>query len=284
MPEHESQPDYGLVKIDTQLTEAFRHSKKNKEAGSNPIYIGKNERGVRVLLKTSIHFWDDANKKLLNRDTLEAYERAEFGYWNDEFLSDVEGDIRGQVAAQSVARWLGISSPSAEVVDIDNTPFIAMEYLEGAEDRGRGAGIELAELKNQEEVGAMALGKLFTNALGDGGQILIQNGHLFLTEINIGTLHLQNPPSQERLLQLLQEDCLVPRENSSVREFQIGFITTSDAALPIVSRVKELLQDQGLLAQVSGYEQGSEQLTALSRHLEECIRLFVRLRQDPSLL
>lgn len=183
--EHHS---FSHLTIDDQATEEFFTSKQGGERGSNVLRVAHDETGNSYLLKSPIYFRKPESGQILTRQQFieEQYPDLDINIDPKEFLQAMEVPLHHAERGQKLATYLGVPAPEVKVVDLDDTPYLAMEMLEGAEDRAFGSEIDFTDSRQAEDLALGAIFKVFVDAPPDDGQYLqTPDGNLYLTDFRL---------------------------------------------------------------------------------------------------
>lgn len=186
--------DRKSIKINPSETERFYKEKdeNNKEAGSNPMFIALDEKGRKVLLKTSTYFKKDGTKNREGQVGLQ-YLQEMLDHYGDttpleESVKERWEDIYSEVQASHLCEYLGIPMVDTDIVEVDGVPYVAYQYLEDARDAGFGTNLEIDkddEKRSKQSLilALTALVKVWFQA-GDDGQFLIdKKENLYLSDL-----------------------------------------------------------------------------------------------------
>lgn len=272
------QESFGNIHIDTTATKQFFTSKEGKEKGSSPIFIGRNESGTPFLLKTVIQFIDPETRVLLNREEAKKVAAEQYNLRHEGFIDELDSAVENLVLGQQFLEIMSIPTPKAKLVNVQGTPFIAMEYLEDAEDRGFGNLINVESNTDISSLGKMALGKLLTGSRGDAGQILEHNNEYFLIEVNLNAVpQVQNA---EDVLNILQKYSLIPPSNPVAREAQIQFLKTSPEIDAILLKLEKFLANPKAFANMFQSSMEPDSVKNLYNYLTNVADVITQLRAN----
>ncbi len=178
--------DLSKITIDPDASQSFL-----KEGTHRVPYmlVAVDAKGNRILLKSSAMFC--ANGSLLPHDkiipTLTQYTDNPL----DEYVHIVK-DLRAEEAAYEIAKLINIPMAETRFTTVDQVPFVAYAYIEGAVDIGFGNGVlkfsqEPSLLQHQEAaLAGGALIKCLIGGWGDNGQYLKdESGNMYISDIRL---------------------------------------------------------------------------------------------------
>ncbi len=288
-PQETQHSRFNNLKIDLEATARFYES---SHEGSNPMRMATNDFGEKILLKTSIAFKDDDEKNSiakLSLDNLRAFvDSFTDTRYSPTFESEYEANLENLFAEEQAARLakrLGIKMPDAQLVIIDEMPFIAYEYIEGIKDTSMGVGVKISEdlTKRKEQETALAAGALLRLLLKtvDGGQFLQDpDGNVYLSDL--GVINLYNSDSQLSFEASLS-DFFIPRSEEMLAH-QIAGAATPEFA-EIEAKLEKLTLDEviGILARNPNKPTENEIAKAQSiiDRKKFVLELFAEIKKSP---
>lgn len=281
---------FNNLKINPEATADFN---LHQDEGSNPMRVALNEQGEKVLLKTAIAFEEEGEPNAttsLSVDNLKKYLNTfpSSGYrpsFEDEYYENTD-TLFVEEQASRLAQHLGIRSPEAKLVFIDEVPFIAYEYLEGAKDTSFGIRIQIskdAQIREQQE-GAMARGALLKTLLRaeDDGQFLQvgETGEIVLSDI--GARNLQTIKSEADFQKELRH-FFIPRSDENLAHQIAG--TRGEEFGKLLQKISELDYD-GVLKliardQKKPTDREKARAAAIISRKDYVVKLFNNIRNSP---
>lgn len=281
---------FNNLKIDPVATAAFH---LHQDEGSNPMRVALNDQGERVLLKTAVAFAEDdvANSTTsLSIENLKKYldSFSSGGYrpaFEDELYENTD-TLFVEEQASRLAQHLGIKMPEAKLVFVDEVPFIAYEYLEGARDTSFGIRIQIskdAQTRAQQEA-AMAQGALLKTLLRthDDGQFLQigEAGEVVLSDI--GVRNLQTATSEAEFESEIGR-FFIPRSDENLAHQLAG--TRGDEFGDLLQKIRDLDYDEVLnlitLDPKKPTDREAARATAIISRKDYVVRLFHKIRNSP---
>lgn len=247
----------------------------------------------KFLIKTGIQFLDWNTKAFISTEAARLQEKD--NPYIDENIEGAIRSIRGEEQASLLADYLGVPMPKTRYVEVEGTPCVALDFIEGVVDRGYGSGVVFAERggKEQEQRVALTKGAIFKYVLqlsGDDGQYLQDpEGNVYISDISylpVSTIDT-NPLGEILLghstgLQFFasgKEECRAQLEGVWDEEAQellkkLEQVTSKELSEIIYGDTNHVSQVRGL---VERCRDARRLFTALAQD-EETVKAFVKIR------
>lgn len=134
--------------------------------------IGYDDNGKKYFIKSDVDLFSKDNTHSVDLQKIRPY--AEEGFREEE-------------AAYKLSAFLGIPMAETHFVEVDGLPWSAARFIEGAQDRGQGAGFtqNLAALRN--DLARISIFKFIIRAGSDNGQYLEGPGNrVYVMDVGLG--------------------------------------------------------------------------------------------------
>lgn len=283
--------DRKSICIDLTETEIFYRKKKerNEEVGSNPMRVALDEKGIKVLLKTSFFF---KKQGTLNKDgdlglkyLQEIVDEFDDGLNLEDARKEKWEDLYAEVQAAHLSKYLGIPMVDMDIVEIEGIPFVAYQYLKDAKDAGFGENlqVETEEEKRHKQsliLALSALVKVWFQASDDGQFLIDGKGNLYLTDLGYRLVgHLENALGRRAFLsqQFIQN-------NEALLANQLLGVQTPEFE-EALEKIRDF--DEAKLRELICYDSGNPtenekyKIKMLLENRPVLLRIFESIKQDP---